>query len=112
MTAALTAQAPAPLQLRFSGGSDPFVLAALLTFFVAVVLAVAVTRKFVAGYRSTGSPAILWLAVGMFLLAPAPMFLRLVLGNLPAVDATARQLLTTGSELAGLLAILWVVYRR
>jgi hypothetical protein len=101
-----------PAQVEFAGGSDPFVVAAFVTFFAAVVLSVVVTRKFVAGYRSTGSRAILWLAVGMFLLAPAPMFLRLLLGNVSAVDATTRGLATTLSELTGLLAVLYVVYRR
>jgi len=101
-----------PAQLEFTGGSDPFAVAAFVTFFVAVVLSVAVTRKFVAGYRSTGSRPILWLAVGMFLLAPAPMFLRLLLGNVSAVGPTARSLLTTLSELSGLLVVLYVVYRQ
>jgi hypothetical protein len=48
----------------------------------------------------------------MFLLAPAPMFIRLLLGNVPVAGPTTRRLVTSTSELCGLLAILWVVYRR
>ncbi|SDK44483.1 DUF7521 family protein [Natronorubrum texcoconense] len=99
-----------PLQVDVEGGSTPVVLAAVVTFFVATVLAVLVTYRFVEGYRRTRARPILLLAVGMFLLAPAPMFVRLLAGNLEAVPLAAQLLLTTLSELCGLLVILYVVY--
>ncbi|WP_440771955.1 DUF7521 family protein [Natronorubrum sp. DTA28] len=99
-----------PLQVDVEGGSMPVVLAAVVTFFVATVLAVLVTYRFVEGYRRTRARPILLLAVGMFLLAPAPMFVRLLAGNLEAVPLAAQLLLTTLSELCGLLVILYAVY--
>ena len=99
-----------PLQVDVEGGSMPVVLAAVVTFFVATVLAVLVTYRFIEGYRRTRARPILLLAVGMFLLAPAPMFVRLLAGNLEAVPLAAQLLLTTLSELCGLLIILYAVY--
>ncbi|WP_436346713.1 DUF7521 family protein [Natronorubrum sp. FCH18a] len=99
-----------PLAVTVEGGSTPVVLAAIVTFFAATVLAVLVTYRFVEGYRRTRARPILLLAVGMFLLAPAPMFVRLLAGNLEAVPLAAQLLLTTLSELCGLLVILYVVY--
>lgn len=101
---------PLPLQFSVEGGSTPVVLAAIATFFVATVLAVLVTYRFVEGYRRTRCRPILWLAVGMFLLAPAPMFLRLLAGNVEAVPLSAQLLLSTLSELCGLLVILYSIY--
>ena len=105
-------RALSPLQVTVEGGSTPVVLAAVATFFAATVLAVLVTYRFVEGYRRTRARPILLLAVGMFLLAPAPMFLRLLAGNVDPVPLSARLLLTTLSELCGLLVILYVVYTR
>lgn len=99
-----------PLQVTVEGGSTPVVLAAVVTFFVATVLAVLVTYRFIEGYRRTRARPILLLAVGMFLLAPAPMFIRLLAGNVEPVPLSAQLLLTTLSELSGLLVILYVVY--
>ena len=100
----------APLQVSVEGGSTLVVLAAILSFFVATGLAVLVTYRFVEGYRRTRARPILWLAVGMFLLAPAPLFVRLIAGNVAAVPLSAQLLLATLSELCGLLIILYAVY--
>ena len=99
-----------PAQVSVEGGSTPVVLAALVTFFVATVLAVLVTYRFVEGYRRTRARPIMWLAVGMFLLAPGPMFIRLLAGNVAAVPLEAQLLLGTVSELCGLLVVLYAVY--
>lgn len=99
-----------PLQVEVEGGSPLVVLAALATFFVALVLAVLVTYRFVEGYRRTQRRPILLLAVGLFLLAPAPMFIRLLVGNVAAIPLSAQLLTTTLSELCGLLVVLYVVY--
>ncbi|TYT63902.1 DUF7521 family protein [Natrialba swarupiae] len=102
----------APLQIEVEGGSTPVVLAAIATFFVALVLSVLVTYRFVEGYRRTKARPILLLAVGMFLLAPAPMFIRLLVGNVAAIPLSVQLLTTTLSELSGLVVILYVVYSR
>jgi hypothetical protein len=47
----------------------------------------------------------------MFLLAPAPMFIRLVAGNIFPVAGPVRVLSTATVKAAGLLLILAVVYR-
>lgn len=101
----------APAQLDVVGGSAPVAVAALLAFAVAVVLAVLVTYRFAAGYRRTRRRPLLLLAVGMFLLAAAPMFLRLVLGNVGGVAWPVRSLAVNVSKLCGLLTVLYVVYR-
>lgn len=99
-----------PLQVSVEGGATPVVLAAIVAFFAATVLAVLVTYRFVEGYRRTKARPFFLLAVGMFLLAPAPMFVRLLAGNVEAVPLSAQLLLSTLSELCGLLVILYVVY--
>ncbi|WP_324662267.1 hypothetical protein [Haloarcula sediminis] len=107
-----TAPPAAPaLQVSVEGGSAATGLLALLTFFVALVLSVLVTYRFVRGYLRSRSKPILGLAVGMFLLAPAPMFIRLVAGNLTAVAEPVRILAATTVEAAGLVVILAVIYR-
>ena len=104
--------APPATQVTVEGGATVTGLLAFLTFFVALVLSVLVTHRFVRGYLRSRSRPILGLAVGMFLLAPAPMFVRLVAGNLLAVTGPVRIITATTVEAAGLLVILAVVYRR
>ena len=63
---------------------------ALLMFAIAAVLAVLVTYRFVRGYMRSGARPIRLLALGMFLLAPAPLFLRLIKGNVLSVPPAVR----------------------
>jgi hypothetical protein len=98
------------LQVTVEGGTTVTTVAALVTFFVATVLAVLVTYRFLQGYFRSRSTPILLLAVGMFLLAPAPLFIRLIAGNVLAVAPPIRVLSTTMVEAAGLLVILGVIY--
>ena len=100
-----------PLQVTVEGGSTATGVAALVTFLVATALAVLVTYRFLRGYLRSRSRPILLLAVGMFLLAPAPMLLRLAAGNVLTVATSVRVLSTTAVEAMGLLVILAVVYR-
>ncbi|WP_246982397.1 hypothetical protein [Halorientalis marina] len=93
-----------------TGGSTAAILAVFLLFGVAVVLATLVTYHFVQGYRRTGRRPMLLLAVGMFLLAAAPMFVRLLLGNVDLVTSTTRRFVVACLELCGLLTLLYVVY--
>jgi hypothetical protein len=100
-----------PLQTaEATGGSAATILAAFLLFGVALVLATLVTYHFVQGYRRTGRRPMLLLAVGMFLLAAAPMFVRLLLGNVDLVTSATRQFVVACLELCGLLTLLYVVY--
>lgn len=94
------------------GGSTAVAIAAIVTFFVAVGLSLLVTYRVIEGYRGTRQPEILYLAVGIFLLAPAPMLFRFLLVNLTGVPLPIRSLVASGSELAGLGFILYTVYDR
>jgi uncharacterized membrane protein len=98
-------------QVDAVGGAAPTAVAAILVFFVAVVLSVVVTYRYTKGYLRTRRRPLLYLAVGMLLLAPTPMFVRLVAGNVGVVTATERRFIATISRLCGLLAVLAVVYR-
>ncbi|WP_276259218.1 hypothetical protein [Haloglomus litoreum] len=101
-----------PAQVEAVGGAAPTAVAAILVFLVAVVLSVAVTYRYARGYLRTRQRPLLVLTVGMLLLAPAPMFIRLLLGNVAVVTGTERTLIVTVSRLCGLLAILSVVHPR
>jgi hypothetical protein len=98
--------------LEVEGGPVILVLLGIGTFLVASVLAVIVTYRFIEGYRRTGSRPILLLAVGMFFLAPAPMFARLFIANVEAIPLTVQMLVASLSELTGLLVVLYVIYTR
>jgi uncharacterized membrane protein YtjA (UPF0391 family) len=101
-----------PGQVEFVGGAAPTAVAAIVVFFVAVVLSVVVTYRYATGYLRTRQRPLLYLTIGMLLLAPAPMFVRLLLGNVAVLSTEARTLAVTVSKLCGLLVILSVVYQR
>lgn len=101
-----------PQQVEFEGGPPVIVLAGVISFLIASALAVVVTYRFIEGYRRTASRPVLLLAVGLFFLAPAPMFIRLLAANVAALPLVVRRLVTSLSELAGLLVVLYVVYVR
>lgn len=111
--ASVTAVRPplVPAQVSAVGGSTPTAIAALVVFFVAVVLSLVVTYRYARGYLRTRQRPLLYLTVGLLLLAPAPMLLRLVLGNVAVVTPAERTLVVTASRLCGLLVILGVVHR-
>lgn len=96
--------------IEVDGGPTAVVLLGIATFLVASLLAVLVTYRFVEGYRRTDSRPVLLLAVGMFFLAPAPMFVRLVTANVDPIPMAAQTLVASLSELTGLLVLLYVVY--
>jgi hypothetical protein len=98
-------------QVEAVGGSTLTAVAAVAAFFVAIVLSVVVTYRYARGYLRTRQRPLLYLTVGLLLLAPAPMFVRLVLGNVAVVTPTERTLVVTVSKLCGLLVILSVVHR-
>lgn len=107
----MTRHGPTLFQVTVDGGATVTGLLALVSFFIATALAVIVTYQFLQGYLRARSTPILLLAVGMFLLAPAPMFIRLAAGNLLSVAGPVRVLSTATVKATGLLVILAVVYR-
>jgi hypothetical protein len=99
-------------QIDVVGGAAPTAIVAIVVFFVAVVLSILVTYRYATGYLRTRERPLLFLTVGMLLLAPAPMFLRLFLGNTAVLGATERTFVVNVSKLCGLLVILAVVHRQ
>ncbi|MFQ3285790.1 MAG: hypothetical protein ACI9TI_002481 [Natronomonas sp.] len=96
--------------IEVTGGPTTVVLLGIVTFLLASLLAVLVTYRFVEGYRRTDSRPVLLLAIGMFFLAPAPMFVRLVTANVDVAPIEVQTLAASLSELTGLLVLLYVVY--
>jgi uncharacterized membrane protein len=103
------ARATSPLQTA-TGGSTTVVLLVFAALFVAAVLSLYLARRLYDGYRARGGRSRLLLGVGLVLVTTVPILLRLVLSNLPAVDATTRSLAVTGCQLVGLLLVLGVIY--
>lgn len=98
-------------QVNAVGGGTLTAVAAILAFFAAIILSVLVTYRYARGYLKTRQRPLLFLTVGFLLLAPMPMFLRLLLGNVAVVSPAERTLAATASRLCGLLVILTVVHR-
>jgi len=92
------------------GGSRSVALLALAGLLLAAVLSVVVVSRLVAGYRRNGTRPMLVLGVGLALLVTGPIFLRLAFANVVGVSPVVRSLVTTGSELLGLAAILYAIY--
>lgn len=109
MNASLTPAALA--QVDVTGGSSVTVFAVFALLAIAAALSLLVTYRFASGYRRTGTRPYLFLAVGLFLLTAAPIFARLAFTNLVPVPGAYRSLITSGSELLGLLVILYTIYR-
>lgn len=98
-------------QVEAVGDNIALAAVTITAFFLSVVLAAFVTYRFARGYLRTRRRPLLYLTVGLLLLAPLPMFLRLVFGNIESVTGTERRILVTASKFCGLLVILGVVYR-
>lgn len=100
-----------PLQVEIVGDNAALAAVTIAAFLLSVVLAAFVTYRFARGYLRTRRRPLLYLTVGLLLLAPLPMFLRLAFGNIESVTETERRILVTASKFCGLLVILGVVYR-
>ncbi len=98
-------------QVEIVGDNTALAAVTIAAFFVSVVLAAFVTYRFARGYLRTRRRPLLYLTVGLLLLAPLPMFLRIAFGNIESVTGTERRILVTASKFCGLLVILGVVYR-
>lgn len=101
----------APLQVVV--GDSPSVAALVfLGRTAAFLIACWIAWRTYRGYERVRAPALLWLALGIALLAAVPTMVRFLLPtatNAPALTTTA---LARTSEVAGLLAILYAVYGR
>lgn len=100
-----------PIQVEVVGDNVALAVGTIVAFFFTVLLAVFVTYRYARGYLRTRRRPLLYLTVGLLLLAPLPMFLRLAFGNIESTTGTERRILVTTSKFFGLLIILGVVYR-
>jgi len=96
--------------LETTGGSPLLVVAAIVGRFLMGLLAVAIAYRAFAGYRSVRSRPLLYLATGLVLLAVVPTILSFLLPTATDVSALGRTVVTTASELLGLLVILYAIY--
>jgi len=95
-----------------TGGSVPVVAAVLVGQAIMFVLACWIVYRAAEGYRASRAPALLWLAVGVALLAAAPTAARVLLSTFTsAPDVTVRGVALVG-EVLGLTAILYAIYGR
>jgi hypothetical protein len=101
----------AGVRFEVTGGSALLVGVTFLLLAAATVLSLLITYRYARGYLESGARPLLGLAVGLFFLTAAPTFLRLAFAN--TVDAPTWQLTaaTSVSELLGLVAILYTIYR-
>lgn len=109
--ARLAGLTPALSSIEVTGGSTLVVVGVFVLLAIATVLSLLVTYRYARGYLATGARPLLWLAVGLFLLTAAPTFVRLVLANVGGGPGTVQTLVTSTSELLGLLTILYTIYR-
>jgi hypothetical protein len=107
----LVGRASIPAQVDVVGGGAGLAAITIAAFLLSVLLAVFVTYRFARGYLRTRRRPLLFLTLGLLLLAPLPMFFRLAFGNVAWVTATERTVVVTASKLFGLLLVLGVVHR-
>ena len=99
---------PTPLQ---SVGEETSALLVFAGRALAFLLAVWIAHRAYSGYQDSRAPALFWLALGITLLAVVPTAARFLLPTFGTSPLTTT-LLATGSEIAGLAAILYTVYGR
>jgi hypothetical protein len=92
------------------GGSLPVVIAALVAQAMAFLLACWIVYRAASGYRASGAPALLWLAIGVALLGAAPGMTNLLLPTFTSVSALTVRGVALVGEVFGLLAILYAIY--
>lgn len=93
-----------------TGGSPPVVVAVLLGHAALLVLACWIVYRAFSGYRASGAPALLWLAVGIALLSVAPGVTNVVLPTFTSVSSVTTRSVALVGELLGLTAILYAIY--
>jgi len=98
--------------LTSTGGETTIAIAVVVGQAVAFVLACWIAKRAYDGYRAARRPPLLWLAFGIALLAAVPTVVRFLLPTLFGAASLTTTVLATASEIAGLVAILYIVYGR
>lgn len=94
------------------GGSMVIAIAVFLGQTTAFVIACWIAKRSYDGYRDARRPSLLWLALGISLLAAVPTVLRFLLPTVLGASSVTTTVLASSSEIAGLVAILYTVYGR
>ncbi|OAQ53230.1 hypothetical protein HTG_07065 [Natrinema mahii] len=94
------------------GGTTAIAVAVFLGQATAFVIACWIAKRSYDGYRDVRRKPLLWLALGITLLAAVPTVLRFLLPTLLGASSVTTSVLATSSEIAGLVAILYTVYGR
>jgi len=100
-----------PLQ-TVEGGTPTVAIAVFVGQAIAFVIACWIAKRSYDGYRDARRPALLWLALGIALLAAVPTVVRFLLPTLVGATSLTTSVVATTSEIAGLAAILYTVYGR
>jgi len=95
-----------------TGGGATIAIAVLVGQATAFAIACWVAKRAYDGYRDARRRPLLWLALGIALLAAVPTSIRFLLPTLFSASSLATTVLATASEIAGLTAILYTVYGR
>ncbi|SEQ83607.1 DUF7521 family protein [Natrinema salaciae] len=94
------------------GGTATVAVAVFLGQALAFLIACWIAKRSYDGYRDARRPPLLWLALGIALLAAVPTVLRFLLPTLLGASSVTTTVLASASEIAGLTAILYTVYGR
>ncbi|WP_049924536.1 hypothetical protein [Halopiger djelfimassiliensis] len=100
-----------PLQ-AVSGDTPVVAVAVFLGQATAFVLACWIAKRSYDGYRDAHRRPLLWLALGITLLAAVPTGVRFLLPTLLGASSLTTTVFATASEIVGLAAILYTVYGR
>ncbi len=98
--------------LQTGASAETAAVLVLLGRAVAFVLALWIANRAYRGYRRASDPALLWLALGITLLAAVPTVVRFLVPTLIDTSLLLTTVAATGSEIVGLAAILYAVYGR
>ncbi|PCR92781.1 hypothetical protein [Natrinema ejinorense] len=94
------------------GGTTTVAVAVFLGQATAFVIACWIAKRTYDGYRDVRRTPLLWLALGITLLAAVPTILRFLLPTLVGASSVTTTVFASISEVAGLTAILYTVYGR
>lgn len=100
------------IEIEATGGPPAAIVLTVVIYACATGLSLVVAAMAYTGYRESGNRAQLVLAAGLVLLTTVPQTLRVILPTLTATTALERTVLTTASELCGLIAILYTIHGR
>ncbi|MFD1565414.1 hypothetical protein ACFR99_17905 [Haloarchaeobius amylolyticus] len=101
-----------PVLQTVTGGNASIAIAVFVGQAIAFVIACWIAKRAYDGYREARRPPLLWLALGIALLAAVPTAVRFLLPTLVGASSLTTTVLATASEIAGLTAILYTVYGR